>query len=138
MIVTPSWEPWLCVTCCAQCNLDTICFTTCGPTCPALVQQSTTIIICQTSSKRWVKSSWQTADFFWWAAMQGRSTHHDTPMLNAIKQWGKGHWQVLRARKTSKAVTDNDPTLFIDSVHFWRPVYALLNIELLQMLSEPC
>jgi len=79
----------------------------------------------------------QNTQLIWRQTTQGQSTHHDTPMLNAIKQWGNGHWKVLRARKTSKAVTDNDPTLFIDSVHFWRPVYALLNIELLQMLSEP-
>lgn len=61
----------------------------------------------------------------------------DTPMLNAIQQRGNGRWKIMDAHNTTKVVVDNDPTLLFDPFHFWRPVYAMLSIQLLQVLSEP-
>ncbi len=57
-------------------------------------------------------------------------------MLDAIRRRGGRRWQILDARELSRNLTDNDRSLFIDNLHFWRPVYALLNIQLLQLLNS--
>ncbi len=45
-------------------------------------------------------------------------------------------WQIIDAYEFSRKLTDNDRSLFIDNLHFWRPVYSLLNIQLLQLLNS--